>query len=419
MKRIIGHIKQAANHPLAKGSAIVFAGTMLANASAYAYHLVVGRLLGPARYGELAALLSLSYILNVFVMMLQTVVTKFTAEKIAQQKSPLVRSLGIRLTWAILISGGIGLVLLLGIAPPVASFLHISESVVLYYLFAGVVFSLVGVVYTSILAGMQHFTEGMVLMNVTAILRLAAGALFASFGVVSALAANTGAVLVSTAIALWAVRSIIFTKEPVKDFPLVPMFKTSMATFLAILGVSVLNSQDVIMVKHFLPSLETGWYGALSTMGKIIFFASNSVAYVLLPIVSSRSARGQTSTKLIYLSITIVSGISLAITAGFFAVPDFSLGLLYGSSFVAAAPYLGMFGIFSALYTISYTVVMALLGSGKSAVWLILIAAAIIQDGLLVLFHQDIPTIITVNILLSSVLIAVLLLYYRHASKDH
>lgn len=419
MKRLIGQIKNAASNPLAKGSAIVFAGTMLANASAYAYHLVVGRLLGPARYGELAALLSLSYILNVFVMMLQTVVTKVTAEQIAKQNPGVVRSLGIRLTWAILIAGGVGLLLLVVAAPVISSFLHINESIVLFYLFAGVVFSLIGVIYTSILAGMQRFTEGMVLMNVTAILRLAAGATFASFGVASALAANTGAVIFSTAIALWAVRGIVFAKEPVKHISLVPIFRTSIATFLAILGISVLNSQDVVMVKHFLPSLETGWYGALSTMGKIIFFASNSVAYVLLPIVSSRSARGQTSTKLIYLSIGIVSAISFGITAGFFTVPEFSLGLLYGSSFVSAAPYLGLFGIFSALYTVSYTVVMALLGSGKSAVWMILIAAAIIQDGLLTVFHRDIPTVITVNIALSSALIAVLLLYYRHASKDH
>lgn len=419
MKRTISRLKNALSHPLAKGSVIVFAGSMTANAGAYLYHLVVGRILGPSGYGELAALLSLSYILNVFAVMLQTVVTKFVAEKTASKQIGVIRELVIQLTVALLVVGVVCVGLLFVIAPYIASFLHIRDASVIFFLFIGIALTLLGIVYSSVLQGAQRFTQGMILLNVNALLRLAAGASFASLGVTAALAANTVAVLFATLISLWMIRDFIFGKRQTELLALSPLFRTSITTFLAVLGISVLNSQDVVVVKHFLPALQSGWYGALATMGKIIFFASYSVAYVLLPIVSDRTARGTRSHSLVYISVGIVSVISLSITTGFFLLPKLALGLLYGSAFLAAAPYLGLFGMFSSLYTIAYTMVMALIGAGKTMVWILLIGIAIAQDLFLAYFHSSISIVISVNIAISVALVLLLLLYYRHAYKDH
>lgn len=419
MKKISDHIRKAVSHPLARGSAIVFAGTMVANAGSYLYHLVVGRILGPVGYGELAALLSLSYILNVFAVMLQTVVTKFVAEKTAQDKPGDIRALVIRLSVVLLVVGALCTGLLLFLAGPIAAFLNIRDSVVIFYLFIGIVFTLIGMVYASVLQGMQRFTAGMVILNVTSLFRLAGGAAFAAFGVTATLAANMGAIFLATLVAFWTIRTVVFTKKQATSFALSPLFKTSAATFFAVLGISVLNSQDVVMVKHFLPAVQSGWYGALATMGKIIFFASSAVAYVLLPIVSDRSARGSKTGSLVYMSVGAVALLSFGITAGFFILPRLALGLLYGSAFVVAAPYLGMFGIFSSLYTVCYTIVMALLGMGKSAVWAILIFIAMLQDVLLAMFHNGIWPVIHVNIGISVLLVAALLVYYRHATSEH
>ena len=418
MKRITGFIKKAAAHPLAKGSAIVFAGSMAANIASYLYHLVVGRILGPVAYGELAALLSLSYIFNVITVVLQTVVTKFVAEKSATGMTGEVRSLVLGLTRIL----GIGAIISIGAlyfaAPSISGFLHIDDPVVVMFLFAGIAFSFLGIVYSSVLQGKQRFIEGMAVLNVNALLRLLAGILAASFGVLTVLMSNTIAVCIATLITMWMIRDVLYAKKPMEQVKVFPLFRASIWTFLSILGISVLNSQDVVVVKHFLPDLESGWYAALSTMGKIIFFASYSIAYVLLPIVSSRSAKGTRSSDLIYASLGIVSGISIAITAGFFAFPELALRILYGNTYVGASVYLGLFGVFSSLYTIAYTVVTALLGLGKTSVWWILIGIAILQDVLLSYFHSGITSVIWVNIAVSATLVIALLLYYRHEVKD-
>lgn len=418
MKRITGFIKKAATHPLAKGSVIVFAGSMAANIGSYLYHLVVGRILGPVQYGELAALLSLSYIFNVITVVLQTVVAKFVAEKTAVGKTGEIRSLVVGLTRLL----GIGTIISIGIlyivAPSISGFLHIENHMVVMFLFAGIAFSFLGIVYASVLQGKQRFVEGMIVLNMNALLRLLAGFLAASFGVLAVLMSNTVAVCLATLVTLWMIRDIFYTKHSVDQVRVYPLFRASIWTFLSILGISVLNSQDVVVVKHFLPSLESGWYAALSTMGKIIFFASYSIAYVLLPIVSSRSAKGAKSTDLIYVSLGIVSFISIAITAAFFALPELSLQILYGKTYVGAATYLGLFGIFSSLYTLAYTIVTALLGLGKTSVWWILIGVALLQDVLLSNFHTGISSVISVNISVSATLVIALLLYYRHEVKD-
>ena len=64
-------------HPFVKGGLVVMGGAMAANVSAYLYHLIVGRILGPVAYGELAALLALFFILNVPSSVLQTISVKF------------------------------------------------------------------------------------------------------------------------------------------------------------------------------------------------------------------------------------------------------------------------------------------------------------------------------------------------------
>jgi len=416
MKKIIGLFHAVVLHPLAKGSIVVFAGTMVANFGAYLYHLVVGRIMGPEQYGELAALLSLSYILNVFTVTIQAVVAKFVARRAAALHMEEVRVFVLNLLGILLIIGILCLIILLFLAPMIVNFLHIQEPVVVIYLFLGSLFTLIGMVFSSVLQGLLRFFQGMVILNISSVLRLAVGVAFASLGVTAALKANALALFVTALIALWAIRDIIFVKTSNKKIAIAPLFAGSLLPFLAVFGVSILNSQDVVVVKHFLSAAEAGWYGALSTMGKIIFFASYSVGYVLLPFVSNRTTRGMNSHRLVYISLGIVTVLSFSIASGFFLFPELALTLLYGKAFIAAAPYLGLFAVFSSLYTMSYTLVMGLLGSGKTSIWGVLIATAVVQDVLLVMFHQSIVTVIWINIAVCSLLFTVLLMYFQQAS---
>src|SRR3972149_7822692 len=66
-------------HPLFSGSAIMIFGSNLANFVAYLYHLVIGRLLGPAPYGELSAVLSVLGLIFASLNFLGLVIVKFVS----------------------------------------------------------------------------------------------------------------------------------------------------------------------------------------------------------------------------------------------------------------------------------------------------------------------------------------------------
>src|SRR5690242_10099446 len=113
---------------LVKNSAIVFAGTMAGNVLSYVYHLVMGRLLGPAGYGELSSLLSILYIFTVPLVVTQTVLVKFISGFKAHGTPGQTKSLFVWATKASVVVSLIGFPLIYIFASTVTSFLHLPST---------------------------------------------------------------------------------------------------------------------------------------------------------------------------------------------------------------------------------------------------------------------------------------------------
>ena len=86
-------LKYDKNDSLIRDGIILFTATMIANASGYIYHLGMGRILGPADYGALGAILSLLYILLVPFNVIQTTLSKFVAKFKANDQENKIRYL--------------------------------------------------------------------------------------------------------------------------------------------------------------------------------------------------------------------------------------------------------------------------------------------------------------------------------------
>ena len=76
---MVNKVKGLISHPLFSGSAVMVVGSNLSSFLAYIYHLIIGRLLGPASYGELAAILSLIGLFAASFAFLGLVVIKFVS----------------------------------------------------------------------------------------------------------------------------------------------------------------------------------------------------------------------------------------------------------------------------------------------------------------------------------------------------
>ena len=93
---------------------------------------------------------------------------------------------------------------------------------------------------------------------------------------------------------------------------------------------------DVVMVKHYFSATETGVYSVAVVMGRIAFYLSGAILFVLFPTVSAEHAAGKDSTKTLYMSLLLTFLVCGGIAVVFSLFPEFTIKLLFGGKYLAA-----------------------------------------------------------------------------------
>jgi len=406
--------KKLTTHPLLYGGLVMIVGSNFANFIAYIYHLVLGRLLGPAQYGNLAAILSVLGMFSTAFLFMSLVIVKFVS---ASKKSELPALFSWFSKKAVLI-GAIVSVILLILTPYMSSFLHMDPKVII---FVGPVlfFFFLSLTYRSFLQGILRFKQVVLVTNGEFISRFLFGLIFVLIGL-SVFGATIG-------IFLSSVVGYIISRKFLKEFLLgggkgrfaggrevltfaAPIFLISMAK-------NSMFSTDVILVKHFFDSHDAGLYASLSTLGKIIFYGSGPISAVMFPMVSQRQARKKSYVGIFFITFLITAGIAGAVLLIYWLFPELAVGVLYGGEFLSAAPNLVWFGLFMAIFALSSLTVGFYLARGKTKIVFLIVLAAVGQAAGIWLFHGSILTVIKVSIVSVSFLLASLLIYFGYEFK--
>ncbi len=247
MQRIRDLFITSLSHPLLRGSTIVFVGTMLTNVSAYLFQLLVGRILGPQLFAELASLLALFAILNVPSAVLQTILVKYFSSLKAKNENGQSKQLLIMTTKWLAGLEVIILLLVLPLIPYLASFLHIYQHE--YFIWLYLIFStaLLGTLNSSVLQAYQKFGESMILTNIVMLLRLFLGVIAAYVGVGMILISNIVANAIAYILSFVPLLSMFRYKSERFIFSKKHILQYSLPTFFTVLGLNSLNNQDIIL----------------------------------------------------------------------------------------------------------------------------------------------------------------------------
>ncbi|TAL62346.1 MAG: hypothetical protein EPN85_02860, partial [Bacteroidetes bacterium] len=271
MKKISGIIA----NPVARNSAIMFVGTMATNFGAYLYHVVVGRIMGPEKYSEIAALFSLLFLLSVPANVIQVVLTKYFSVYKASHDVGAARTLFMKSLTYIVVASIVGLLIYLPLIPLLQNLLHIKDFGVFLSLYAIVVSTFIMTSCTGLLIGFQKFLAFSGFSTIMIFLRLLSGFLLASFGVALTLFGNVVSNIIGIILFLLPIQ-FVFKKAPDKiTIHRKEVLAYVIPTFLAILGLTIFYNIDVVLVKHFFEPAQAGIYASLAIFGKIIFFASS------------------------------------------------------------------------------------------------------------------------------------------------
>lgn len=399
---------------LIAGSAIMFTGNLFSSFGNYLYHLLMGRMLGPIDYGVLSSLISIFYLLGIPMAAFVLVIVKYVSALRGKKRLEAVNYFYRWINRKALIFGLIGFLIFLIFSSWISSFLHLESN--LFLIIVGLA-SFIGIFSSINLATLQGFLRFswytiVGIVSVVVKLVLAIVLVYLSYRALGAILAILVGTIVSFVLASCYAKKIIGEKEEAQGFNGREVVSYALPVFFSILAFTSLYTTDIVLVRHFLSPQEAGFYAALATLGKIIFFASNPITMVMFPMVSERHANGKKYLDLLSLSLGLVFLVCLGISGIYFLFPELMIGILYGSQYLPASPYLWLFATFLSLYSLSSLLVNFHLSIKKVKVVILPLIAAVIQVIFVSLFHQSLFQVVWVSIAALGLLLISLLFYF-------
>jgi len=313
----------------------------------FLYHFVIGRMLGPADYAALVALISVFATVTAPMGVSQTLLADVTARLLVLGGAGEIRHLLQRIAGglavlAVLVVGGMALA-----SGQLSQFMHLLSPVPVVVLALAVGPALLLPALTGVLQGWQDF-RGMSLAGLLgSAARLAAGVGFVwlGFGVSGAMAGFVAAGLAPAGLALFLLGRRLNVPPQPAAITREELMRFSLQVALASLGFAALTNADVVFARRFFAPEQAGYYSAAATLGKIVLFLPGPVAMLMFPKSSARHAAGESRGSMIRKSALGTLGLSLAVVGVLAIWPAGIVKLLFGADFAQAGQWVGLYGV--------------------------------------------------------------------------
>ena len=402
------------------GSFVMVVGGFLISLTNYFYHLVTARMLGPKDYGTLDSLISLLTQISIPIAVASMVIIKYVSSFKGQNRMKTIESFFWKTNKRLLFLTPLSLILILAITPLVARFLHLSSPFLFIWIGLSFVLGIFISLGKSFVQGLCRFTPLTIVGIIEGIFRLFLTVILIAWGwgLFGAIFPYFAMTILSLFFTLFLVRDLIFGErnEPIPEKK--EIFAFTLPVFFYNIGVTSLITSDVILARHFLSATDAGFYAALSTLSKIIYFAAVPVVGVIFPLISEAQAAKENVKKVIFpglLIIGLIVGTAL-IVFGFF--PKLMILLLFGEKYFLIEPFIIYFALAMSLYTFDVVFLNIFLAQKTTTPIFFVCLVALLQIILISLFHQSIGQIVNVFVFISSLLFALLLLYYFRSEKS-
>lgn len=380
----------------------------------YVYHLIMGRLLGPVSYGELASLFSLIGLIAVLPGTLGLAIVKQVSVLKTDEDRAYFVSWFSRKVFFFSITVVMVVIILF---PIIEDFLKVSDSKLIILTGMTFLFSLPSLFNRAVLQGLLNFKKIIfsILLENTFKLLVGVGLVLVGFSLYGAMIGF----VVATAVGWWISNPrLSTTKSLTRNINLRFLFTFSGPVLVQSLSTASLVSTDLILVKHFLSSADAGIYAALSNLGKIILYGTGPISAVMFPIVSSRHSQGLKYMKVFIYSLLATVGIVLGMMVFYLLFPKIAISILYGAKYLSGEKLLILFGGYMSLFTLSSLFINYYLSIGRLRIVLFPAVAAIFQIIGIWFYHSSILSVILVSITVCALLLFSLFVYLLCESKN-
>jgi O-antigen/teichoic acid export membrane protein len=374
---------RAASTGLLGGSAVLLVTLNLANALHFVFHIAMARMLGPAGYGALAALLAILYVLNVFAESAQTIVARYASREPdpGRLHDLLRRALrkGGRATLSML-------ALYLTAAVPLGRWLRIP-----YPLMALFALSLAGVgllpIHRGALQGRRRFRDlGLnMIWEVLAKLGIGIGLVWAGAREYGAVAGVGLGLCVAFAFSFLPLRDVYRAARQPAAVP--DLYRYSLPVFVVTATVMGFYSLDVLLARAFFPDVTAGGYAVASFLGKSILLGTAPVTKAMFPIsIEAAEGRGGAA-RVLAGTLGILAACVAPVLAAFALVPEPLVRAVGGQGYQAAAGLVLPLGLAMALMAFSNALLLYRLSTGRLRCYGWLPVLVLLEAAALAVFH--------------------------------
>ncbi len=399
--------------PSARPASLLRAGILVAplmalgNGLNYVYNIVMARMLGPAGYGALGALLALALIASVPGLGLQVVVARHTALRAREPRA--VAELW-SATLASVALAGLALGLLVAAASPLLNgYLRLGSPAPALWLAASVAPLPALAAVQGLLQGLERFAALAVVLLLAAAGKLAAGIALVALGtgVDGAIAAVAVGPLVAVLLALaWMRPAAGRPVRPGRHWArLLPggLGREVAAATSGILGVFVLANVDVLLARHHLGAAASGLYAAGAVVAKIAYWAPQFVVLIVFPRMVTSRDRG----RLLARSAACVAAFGALLVVAAAAAPHLAAGVPFGQSYLAVGPTLPLFAALGTCLALVQLVLFSGIASADARLtWLLLVAVAVEVAVVSTVLHGSVAEIVAVALTVAAAVLA-------------
>ncbi len=391
-----------------KDTFFVLTANNIGNFLNYLFSIIMFKLLGPEEYGSLAALLAIFTIVGVPTVAIQTVTSRYVSLFRVKEQFGNINHFVKRANITILFYSLIVVVAFFAISSKVADFLKLSSVTPVLLLSFAVVVAVIIPVNRGALQGLQLFRQFSLNLLIDSFLKL----LLAVVLVVIGLGINgaLGGIALAGVIAfLLAFAPLKFIRGKKKDTELnkPEVYRYLWPVTLAVLSIAVLTQIDIVLVKHYFPPLEAGYYAIASVLGKIALFLPSAIIFILFPKAVEEHATVGHSRSVLLRGLFATVVLSALVVTAYYLFPFFVVQILVGKQGFVAVPYIGPLSIAMGFLAITNVFVYYFLSQHNNRFLYFLMPATLLEVVLIAFIHSNLMQVIGIMVTISVLLLLV------------
>jgi O-antigen/teichoic acid export membrane protein len=394
----------------AKNIGIIFIASTLANLLNFLYQILMGRFLGPSEYGILTTLISLFYIASALTGTFQTSSTRYISAYTAQNNLIKIKNFFIKMTFRFFILSIIIFALIMILLKPVTSFLKMDSFYPLIILGVVIIIGSLNSVAAGTIQGMGKFKILGFNNTLGTFLKLLLGVIFIYLGLKSfgAILGIILSMLIAYVILLIPLKNILKLKASdnensnidIKDF-----YKSTFLILISTILLTLITYFDIILVKHFFSSADTGYFSAASQIGKIILFFPASISVVIFPRFSEKYEKNESLRGTFLKSILIFLATSIVFLLLYYFFPEQITKIIYGAVFIKiTSKLIFLYGLYMTIIGLINLQVFYFISIKKFWYLSYLFIFILVEMILIFLYHDTLEIVIYIEIIISFLL---------------